>query len=220
MCHLGIRPCCVAVALGAACSAGEAVDTAGTCDPDAQVGCQVEVVGVEGVSGGTQRRSTNTYDEQGNRLSSDYDSDCTIDDLVAYAYELDTYDNVVRMELDLGADGTVDYVSLYTYDYAYDEAGEPLPVDCYQLDSTAEYGSSYQLCNTWNAEGLLVGVDVYSGGSDAISQRNEYTYDAAGRLLSAQWNIVQQGTSPVVYEYTYTETYTYAEDCAGPGPWP
>lgn len=102
----------------------------------------------------------------------------------------------------------------------YDDAGQPLPVDCYQLDSTADYGSSYQLCNTWDAEGRLVGVDVYADGSEAISQRNEYTYDDAERLSSARWNLVQQGTSPEVYELTYTETYTYAEDCAGPGPQP
>lgn len=61
---------------------------------------------------------------------------------------------------------------------------------------------------------------MYPEGSEAISQRYDYAYDAAGRLSSAQWHVVQQGTSPVVYEFTYTETYTYAEDCAGPGPWP
>jgi hypothetical protein len=204
-------PLAALLALAAAGCSPRAEDT-GVCEPDAAEGCQVDVAESDDLDPDTERVSTDTYDERGRVVASDLGSDCTVDDRWAYAYTVDDQGNVVREDVDYGADGSVDSVVTYSYDYAWDDDGNVLPIGCYTIATTSPFdedvGDFIRICNEYDADGRLIAADEYAGDAETPCCRELYAYDAEGRLSTLHVDYTD-GAPP------YERTYTYEEGCEG-----
>lgn len=171
----------------------EAIDRAGTYyDPE-----NSEEQSIDGIF---DRTSEHVYDDQGNEilLQEDTDGDGAFD--VILVTEFDEYNNPVLESSDINGDGTAE--STNTNTYTYDDAGKMLSWerDTYsdgEIDNFVEYaydddGNLREIKEDWDVDGV-------------VDRTTTYLHDSDGRVFKESIYLNRDGIYEETTSYLYDE---------------